>query len=98
EITSGLVISGTTTLSSSGTMTVIVSDGTTSLTNSAVSYASGVWTNTLTTAQVQSLRNGQLTVTASLVDSSITLNDAAFPTLTLNTPVLTITDDIPGTA
>jgi hypothetical protein len=102
EIGSGVVISGTTTAAGTGNVTVTVTDGSTSIVNSSVPYASLAWNWTLTPAQVQSLRNGQLTITASVVDNSVnpavTVSDVAFATLSLATPVLTLYDNQPSTA
>ncbi|KAB2963775.1 DUF4347 domain-containing protein, partial [Zoogloea sp.] len=105
DIGSGLAITGTTTLSGTGTVTLSVDDGdvgTAANFTATGSYSGGAWTVNLTKAQVQSLLNGQLTVTASAQDISaspaITISDVALPTLSLLTPTLGISDDTPGTA
>jgi large repetitive protein len=102
EITSGLTITGTTNLTTAATsaFTVTVSDGTTTQNATIVSNVSGTWTATLTQTQVQALKNGQLVVTARVnnTTSGIAVSDVELPTLSLATPVLTITDNTPGTA
>ncbi|WP_347247595.1 DUF4347 domain-containing protein [Zoogloea sp.] len=105
EIGSGLAITGTTTLAGSGTVTLAVDDGdagTGANFTATGSYSGGTWTVNLSKAQIQSLLNGQLTVTASAQDTSaspaITISDVALPTLSLLTPTLDITDDTPGSA
>jgi VCBS repeat-containing protein len=100
EITSGLTLTGTTTLTAepASSFSVKVSDGTTTVTANVVSNVSGAWTATLTTGQVQSLRNGPLTVTAEVTSGGVTVYDTELPSLSLATPALTISDDVPGTA
>ena len=84
EILSGLAITGTTSLSS-GTVTNILSDGITSITNSAT-FSSTSWTVNFTKAELQSLGNGQLTASASIVTSSVNISDVRFPILSLTPP------------
>lgn len=100
EIGSGLAIGGTTTLTGTGTVTLTIDDGdldTAVNITTTGSYSGGNWTANLTKTQVQSLLNGQLTVTATATETSgITIMDVALPTLSLLTPTLTISDNIPG--
>lgn len=100
EITSGLVISGTTTLTAaaSSSFTVTITDGTTTITvpTSSITNTSGNWTASLTASQIKSFANGPLTVNASVNDSGILVYDAAFPNLNLPSPVLSITDNVSG--
>jgi large repetitive protein len=102
EIGSGLAITGTTTLTGTGSVTVTIDDGdagSTANVTATGTYSAGTWTVSLTKAQIQGLLNGQLTVTASAVESGgITITDVALPTLSLLTPTLTITDNVPGSA
>ncbi|HYD95539.1 MAG TPA: DUF4347 domain-containing protein, partial [Noviherbaspirillum sp.] len=104
EIGSGITISGETNVTSS-TVTVTITDGTTTLTKTATSgstYSAGTnnWSVSLTKAEVQSLKNGQIQVTGSVVDTSktVSVTDVELATLSLPTPLITITDNIPGTA
>jgi large repetitive protein len=97
EVSGGVTISGTTTLTGSGNVSVAVTDGTTTH-NLTGTYASGSWSATLTKTLVQTLKNGQLTVTAQAADGTISINAVALPSLSLPTPVLEITDDVAGTA
>jgi len=100
EITSGLVISGTTTLTNAATSSfaVTVSDGinTIIVPTASITNTSGNWTASLTASQIKLLINGPLRVNASVNDAGILVYDTAFPTLNLATPVLTITDNVPG--
>ncbi|HJV85365.1 MAG TPA: Ig-like domain-containing protein [Noviherbaspirillum sp.] len=100
EIGSGLTISGTTSLTTAPTsaFTVTVTDGTTTQTATVTANTSGNWSALLTQSQIQALKNGPLTVTATVLDGTITVSDTALPTLSLPTPTITITDNIPGTA
>ncbi|MDX1491443.1 MAG: Ig-like domain-containing protein, partial [Pseudohongiellaceae bacterium] len=103
EIGDGVVISGTTSFtaavpgSATGNLQIIVTDadGNTITLNdgTSVTNSSGNWTATLTKEQVQSLSNGQLTVEARVVDEVVSFS---LPTLTLEAPTVTITDDAPG--
>ncbi|MEN3112716.1 Ig-like domain-containing protein [Uliginosibacterium paludis] len=97
EIASGVTLSGTTTLTGTPTINLVVSDGTTSV-NLTASAASGAWSTTLTNAQIKTLANGPLTVTATAPDGGITIRAVALPTLSLPAPVPTITDNVAGTA
>jgi len=101
EITSGLTITGTTNLTTALTsaFTITVSDGTTTQT-ATVNSNNGTWSASLTQAQVQALKNGQLVVTAKVnnTTTSIAVSTVALPTLNLLTPNLAISDDTPGTA
>jgi Notch-like protein len=104
EITSGLVISGTTNLTTApiADFTVTASDGTTTQTATINSNTATGWAATFSKAQVQALKNGPITVTATVNNSGLTnpisVSDVALPTLDLASPVLAITDDVPGTA
>ncbi|NPC54662.1 cadherin domain-containing protein, partial [Caenimonas soli] len=102
DITSGLVLQGETNQTSS-TVTVVVSQGGTTLytktATSGATYTAGTnnWSVTLTAAEVQAMANGQFQVSATVLDTGISLTDVELPTLDLDTPVLTITDDTAGT-
>lgn len=101
EIGSGITIAGDTN-QTSRTVTVTVTDGTTTITKTATSgstYTSGTqnWSVSITNAEVKSLKNGQLTVTGSVADAnSVSVTDVELPTLNLPSPVLSITDNVPG--
>uniref|UniRef100_UPI00037A7D5A DUF4347 domain-containing protein n=1 Tax=Leeia oryzae TaxID=356662 RepID=UPI00037A7D5A len=89
----------------SATVTVAISDGTTSYTKTATSgatYSAGTnnWSLSLTPAEVQALKNGQLTVTAQVTDTtkSVVVYDTEIATVNLQSPTLAITDSVPGTA
>ncbi len=96
EIGSGLTISGTTNLSAPATVDLTVSDGTTTVTKTGITVTNGTWSSTLTLAEVQSLRNGTLTVLASASNASNEVTAFRLPTLSLPSPSLTITDDVTG--
>jgi hypothetical protein len=103
EIGGGLTISGTTSLLSGVTTAnyaVSVTDGTTTVNASMVSAASGAWSASLTAGQVQSLKNGQILVTATVTNpgSGISVSDVAQPSLVLASPTVTVTDDVAGLA
>jgi hypothetical protein len=101
EIASGITIAGDTN-QTSRTVTVTVTDGTTTITKTTTSgstYTAGTqnWSVSLTAAEVKSLKNGQLTVTGSVADAnSVSVSDVELPILNLPSPVLTITDNVPG--
>ena len=97
EIGSGVTIAGSTTLTGTLTVSLAVSDGTMTV-NLSTTASSGAWSAMLSNADIQTLANGPLTVTATAPDGSITIQDVALPTLSLVRPALTITDDVPGTA
>ncbi|MCB6182510.1 DUF4347 domain-containing protein, partial [Leeia sp. TBRC 13508] len=101
----GVTITGETSVTSA-TVSVVISDGTTTLptktVTSASSYSSGTnnWSITLSASEIQSLKNGVLTVKASVLDTSknVTVYDVESPTLNLISPTLAITDSVSGTA
>lgn len=101
EIGSGIIITGDTN-QISRTVTVTVTDGTTTITKTTTSgstYTSGTqnWSVSLTNAEVKSLRNGQLTVTGSVADGNgVSVSDIELPTLNLASPTLSITDNVSG--
>ena len=97
EIAGGVTISGTTTLTGSPLISLTVSDGTTTIPLSTTA-SSGNWSVTLSNAQIKTLANGPLTVTATAPDGTITIQDVALPTLSLPRPQVSITDNTPGTA
>lgn len=102
EISGGIQITGTTTLTSAATnsFSVSVTDG--SMTNAAtvVSNSSGNWTAVLSKALLLGLKTGPLTIYASVTDTSsaITVYAIHLVTLDLNNPTLTISDNVSGTA
>ncbi|MBI2353743.1 MAG: DUF4347 domain-containing protein, partial [Deltaproteobacteria bacterium] len=102
EIGSGVSITGITSSGLNTALTtafsVTVTDGVLTKTATVNSNSSSGWNATLATADVKELRNGPLTVIASVNDGGIIVSDVAFPSLSLATPTLTITDNVPGTA
>jgi len=104
EISGGVAITGSTSATSSLVTLNIVQNGVTlytKTTTSGATYSTGVdnWSVTLTNAEVKAIANGQFQVLASVNDGAvIILSDAQLPTLALDSPVLTISDDTPGTA
>ncbi|MEN9360488.1 MAG: hypothetical protein RL095_2023, partial [Verrucomicrobiota bacterium] len=103
EIASGLTISGETS-STSATVTLLIQQNGSTIytktTTSGATYSAGTnnWSITLTNSEMHSLANGQFQVVASVPDGSITLSDAELVTLDMPSPLLTITDNTPGTA
>ncbi|HEU5077587.1 MAG TPA: DUF4347 domain-containing protein [Opitutaceae bacterium] len=104
EITSGITISGETSVTSSS-VTVTISDGTTTITKTVPSgstYSAGTnnFSASLTKAEIQSLLNGPLTVSATVTDSTkgVVVTDVELPFLSLPSPTLAITDSASGTA
>ncbi|MGY0201082.1 tandem-95 repeat protein [Leptothrix sp. BB-3] len=98
EITGGVTLSGTTTLTGTPTVNITVTDANSTSVNLTATASGGTWTTTMTAAQARTLVNGPLTVTATALDGAITIRDATQTQLSLASPTLTITDDVPGTA
>ncbi|WP_162604974.1 Ig-like domain-containing protein [Geomonas terrae] len=104
EISSGLTISGTTSLTTAaaGSFTITIDDGAghsvTALTAN-ITNTSGTWTARFTNADIKSLNNGVLNVTAQVTDTatSSAVTTVSHPTLVLSQPTLSITDNVPGT-
>ncbi|WP_431854297.1 DUF4347 domain-containing protein [Azospirillum sp.] len=96
EFDSGLTITGSTTVTGP-TVTLTISDGTTTVTKTAA-VSGSTWSTTLTLAEVQSLKNGGLTVYATAANASVEVVGVATPTLSVAPPTLTITDNVPGVA
>ncbi|WP_237133444.1 Ig-like domain-containing protein, partial [Pseudohongiella sp. O18] len=107
EISGGLTISGETNGTSQTVTVTITQNGSTVYTKTTTagsSYTAGTnnWSVTLTKAEVQALSNGQFQVTATVTEGSgnsqVTVTDAELATLNLDSPVLTITDNVSGVA
>ncbi|WP_224981934.1 Ig-like domain-containing protein [Geomonas agri] len=104
EVSGGLTISGTTSLTTAaaGSFTITIDDGAghsvTALTAN-VTNTSGTWTAHFTNADIKSLNNGVLNVTAQVTDTatSSAVTAVSHPTLVLSQPSLTITDNVAGT-
>ncbi|MES3024950.1 MAG: DUF4347 domain-containing protein, partial [Pseudomonadota bacterium] len=96
EVAAGVTITGTTSLT--GTLKLIATDsnGTTLTTWNSNTIVGGNWTATLSQAQIKLLTNGTIILKASAQDDSA--NDVFLTTLSLVSPVVTITDNVPGTA
>lgn len=102
EISDGVAISGTTTLTGTPTVSITVTDSTGHTVSLSTAAASSAWSATLTNAQIKTLANGVLTITASTTETvsgvTYTISDTIFSSLTVPSPTLTISDDTPGTA
>lgn len=95
------VVSGVTNKTSSS-VSVTISDGTTSrtLTTTSSTATSAAWSVAFTSADIKALKNGPITITSTVTDASkgVNVSQVKVPVLDLSTPVLTISDDVAGTA
>ncbi|MEY4753141.1 MAG: hypothetical protein RJA44_816, partial [Pseudomonadota bacterium] len=98
EISTGVTIAGTTTLTGTATVSLSITDINNVTINTTATATAGSWSTSLTAAQIRTLANGPLTVTATTLDGTVTIRDVSQPTLSLASPVLTISDNISGTA
>ncbi|SFK94601.1 DUF4347 domain-containing protein, partial [Azotobacter beijerinckii] len=94
-----ITITGTTSITT-GTLSLVISDGTTTYTKTPTRSGS-TWTYTLTSSEVTALRDGSLTINATLTGGTATAYDTAIATLNRNSaalglpPTVTITSASP---